>query len=404
MNKSPTEVLRAQAEALLDPIASASTTRSKEELLHELQVHQIELEMQDEALLQTRNELEKSRDRYRDLYDFSPVGYLTLSSDAIIVEINLTGAALLGMERNKLIGRRVERCIAPECRDQWRNCFLEACQSNGARTCEIQMQSGNGTRFYTELDCLCIGRDNDAMRVAFTDISERKRLAAELAEQQQLLRELSVKDRKLREAQSKHIAREVHDELGQLLTALRMDISLLRIQFGKRDPALMEKIVGLLALVDKIIKGVRNVALNLRPVALDSGIVPAIEWLCDNFPGGSSTACTLTVNEDPAGQDEECAAALFRIVQESLTNVARHAAASSVMITVGLCDGCVKVTVQDDGRGFDPAILAAKKSFGLLGMHERAYAVGGELQIVSAPTKGTVVSVRIPYKPREKSL
>ena len=375
---------------------------SAEALLHELQVHQIELQMQNEELLQSRMELEKSRDRYLDLYDFSPVGYLTLDADALICEINLTGAALLGVVRKKLIGRRIERCIAVESRERWHGCIQELHKTNGARKCELQLMRPDGSLFYAELDSMAAS--DRSVRIAFSDISKRHEMEQQLALQQQLLRELSAQELLRQEAQSRHIAREVHDELGQLLTALRMDISLLRIEFGKLDPMLLKKITGLLALVDKIIKGVRNVALNLRPVALDSGIVPAIEWLCDNYPGGAATACTLRVNDDPASVDEACAAAIFRIVQASLTNVARHACASSVMITVGLCDSDILVEVRDDGIGFDTAALAADKSFGLLAMHERAHAVGGKVIIASAPEKGTRVTIRIPFKPREKNL
>ena len=376
--------------------------RSTEVLLHELKVHQIELEMQNEELLQSRLALEKSRDRYQDLYDFSPVGYLTLGADALIGEINLTGAALLGVERKKLIGMRLERCIADEHRDLWYGCFQQLQKNSEARKCELQLMRPDGSLFYAELDSMAAA--DHSVRIAFSDISKRKLMEAQLGRQQQLLRELSAQELLRQEAQTRHIASEVHDELGQLLTALRMDIALLRIEFGKLDAGLLKKIKGLLALVDKIINGVRSVALNLRPVALDSGIVPAIEWLCDNFPAAALTACTLRVNDDPAGVDEACAAAIFRIVQACLTNVARHASASSVMITVGLCDQDILVEVRDDGKGYDAAALAANKSFGLLGMHERAHAVGGKVEVTSVPAKGTLVSIRIPLKPREKNL
>ncbi|HEU0282472.1 MAG TPA: PAS domain S-box protein [Gallionella sp.] len=237
--------------------------------------------------------------------------------------------------------------------------------------------------------------------VTFADITERKRIEIELQEYQQLMRELAALTVASREAEHKHIAREVHDELGQLLTALRMDISLLRIQFGKHDPVMMEKIKEMLALADKAIQGVRNVAANLRPAALDMGVVPAIAWLCDNFSGHAATACTFQVVNDPVDLDDARTVAVFRIVQESLTNVARYAAANSVEITIGRHGEDVFVEVRDDGKGFDPAAISAKNSFGLMGMRERALAVGGKVEITSAPSKGTVVSVHIPIKPRE---
>lgn len=393
--------LRKAAEAeLARRVSMATLARPAEELLHELQVYQIELEMQNEALRQSRLDLEESRARYLDLYDFAPVGLLTLTPESTIAEINFAAAALLGEERKKLLNRRFARFVAPEDGDLWRRHFLEALEKNGAHHCELALRRGDGSCLHAGLGCLCIRAEGnpEAVRVALTDITARKQMEFELKERQQMLRELAAQDVALREAELKHVAREMHDELGQLLTALRMDISLLRIQAGERDPASMKKIEGILMLVDKAIQGVRNVAANLRPAALDMGIIPAIGWLCDNFSGRADTACTLRISGNPVELNDAHTVAIFRIVQESLTNVARYAGANSVEITIGQSGGDVAVEVRDDGRGFDPDVLPAKKSFGLLGMRERALAVGGKVEITSAPSRGTVVSVHIPIK------
>ncbi len=228
------------------------------------------------------------------------------------------------------------------------------------------------------------------------DITEHKLRVRELKEYQELLRELAAQGSASREAELKHIAREMHDELGQLLTALRMDISLLRIRFGEQDPLLMKKVQDMLVLVDKAIRGVRNVTANLRPPALDLGISAAILWLGDQFNARATTTCTVHILDDPAGLDDASTLTLFRIVQESLTNVARHAQADSVEIRVGQSGDDICVEVEDDGCGFDPATMSAKISFGLMGMKERAMAVGGRVEIFSAPSRGTVVSVYIP--------
>lgn len=236
------------------------------------------------------------------------------------------------------------------------------------------------------------------------DITEHKRTEINLSENQRLLRELAAQDVVSQEAKYKHIAREVHDELGQILTALRIDTSLLRIQFSNRDPVLMKKIQDMQVLVDKAIQGVRNVAVNLRPPILDMGIIPAIAWLCDEFPKHTATVCTLRVVNDPVGLDDARTVAIFRIVQESLTNVWRYAAAHSVEITIWQCGDDIAVEVRDDGKGFDLATMPTEKSFGLLGMRERAIAVSGKVEIASALSKGTIVSVRIPAKLRENVL
>lgn len=149
-------------------------------LLHELRVHQVELEMQNEALRQTQIELEKSRDRYVDLYDFSPVGYLTLSRDAMIDEINLTGAALLGLERSKLTHRRFANFIVPADIDRWHRHFISVLKSDHKLGCELMLKRGDESNFYALLDCLCLKKEGlePVVRIVLTDISERKKLEA----------------------------------------------------------------------------------------------------------------------------------------------------------------------------------------------------------------------------------
>jgi len=201
------------------------------------------------------------------------------------------------------------------------------------------------------------------------------------------------------EEERKHIAREVHDELGQILTALRMNVSLMRIQFGDGNPPLMERIQGITNLIDQAIQGVRNVTSNLRPPVLDKGIVPAIRWLCAEYTRHSATPCTLETDIEDIELDEMRAVMIFRIVQESLTNVVRHAEADSARIFIKRQEDHLVVEVHDSGKGFDPLAQACKGTFGLLGMRERAIALGGNLDIVSAENRGTAVSVWIPISP-----
>jgi signal transduction histidine kinase len=144
---------------------------------------------------------------------------------------------------------------------------------------------------------------------------------------------------------------------------------------------------------------VRNVAASLRPVALDMGIQPALEWLVDDFASHAGIAATLLVEDDTIVLDEDSETTVFRIVQESLTNVARHADATEVTVTLGSVGEVCLVTVQDDGVGFNPARVC-KTSLGLLGMRERVWMVGGDIEIDSAPGKGTTVVVRVPLDKR----
>ena len=180
MSKKPPNPLRAAAEAKLDPLPAQPLSRSAEELLHELQVHQIELEMQNEALRQAQMELEASRDRYVDLYEFAPVGYLTLSHTGLIEQINLTGAALLGEERKQLLQRRFARWVAPEDQDHWQRQFMQAMQKGEKQSCELPLQRSDGSRFYAHMDCLPLAGTVFRVRIALSDISTRRHAEEEL--------------------------------------------------------------------------------------------------------------------------------------------------------------------------------------------------------------------------------
>jgi len=171
--------LRLKADALLArrTTAAAINDRRSDKLLHELQVHQIELEMQNEALRQSQLELEKSRDRYKDFYDFSPVGYITLSDKGLISEINLTGAAMLGKERATLRQQRFAAFIADDRRDEWYRYFMEAIAHDEPLTCELPLQNHNGERSFAQLVCLRLNKPDHptVLRIVLTDISKRMR-------------------------------------------------------------------------------------------------------------------------------------------------------------------------------------------------------------------------------------
>ncbi len=174
---SDMEQLRKTAEAVLARRVSAAALpqHGAEELLYELQVHQIQLEMQNEALRQAQFELEKSRDRYMDFYDLSPVGYVTLNDKGLIFEINLTGAALLGMERGKLWHRRFTSFVTAENQDRWHHHFMNVLASDETLSCELALQHHEGSHFFARLDCLRLNKIDETpmVRIVLTDISDR---------------------------------------------------------------------------------------------------------------------------------------------------------------------------------------------------------------------------------------
>jgi len=227
------------------------------------------------------------------------------------------------------------------------------------------------------------------------DVSERKRIERELRESRERLRELVAHEGAEVEEERKRIAREVHDELGQLVTALRMDMSMIAAAI---EPTVGgDQINRMQATLRRMNEVVRHVASHLRPAALDLGLVPAIEWLAEDFSLRWELVCECRLPEvDELGLSEAAALALFRAVQESLTNIARHASASRVTIDLSVDRQLLSLQVQDDGHGFDTQRpIRAGGGLGLLGMRERMLAIGARLSISSGP-QGTTVAIQYP--------
>lgn len=227
------------------------------------------------------------------------------------------------------------------------------------------------------------------------DPTERKEAERRLSESYEMLRDLASHRETSREEERKHIARELHDELGQYLTALRLRASALSMQLGNQRPDLGEQIKSLISLVDETMQVVRSVITSLRPAALDTGIAAALEWLAAEFNRNGHTVCRLHLRDDDMVISEDRAIALFRLAQEALTNVARHAAAENVVIKLDRTAVAYLLEVRDDGRGFD-TLASRRKSFGLAGMEERVRMLGGQIEIISSPGSGTEIKVRLP--------
>lgn len=228
------------------------------------------------------------------------------------------------------------------------------------------------------------------------DITLLKEAEINLEASRAKLKDLAVRRKMAQEEERKRIAREVHDELGQMLTALRMEISMLRMSFAGDNPQLSKHIQKAMGMVDKTIQVTRDVATSLRPAAIDMGVRHSLEWLASNFIEHSAISCDLSFSNREFNLDEEKAIVIYRIVQESLTNIARHAKASKVHISLECdADECILV-VQDNGSGFDTTAPKKLQSYGLLGMQERISLLDGEMSITSTHGQGTKVTVHIP--------
>jgi PAS domain S-box-containing protein len=233
--------------------------------------------------------------------------------------------------------------------------------------------------------------------VTFLDITKRQQAETALRTSREQLRALAAHLESVREEERTRIAREIHDELGQLLTGLRFDLTRLATHLPAGQAAVRDDMRAMLTLVDSSIHAVRRIATDLRPRVLDDlGLVAALEWQAQEFQGRTGIPCRFLVDEAELGPDPKVDTAVFRICQETLTNVARHAGASQVTIRLQEEAGALVLTVADNGRGITDLGLANRTSLGLLGMRERARLLGGTVSIEGRPGEGTTVSVHIP--------
>jgi len=220
---------------------------------------------------------------------------------------------------------------------------------------------------------------------------------AETVEVNEQLRQLSAHLQNIREEERIHIAREMHDELGQLLTGFKMDVSWLRKRLAaNNDPALLEKLEGMVGLTDEAVRFVRKISAELRPSILDDlGLIPALEWHNREFEKRYNIKIEFQSHIQDLKIPPSIATGIFRMYQESLTNVARHSGAKKVSAILDVTDENIHLSIADDGKGFDTG-TTERKTLGLLGMKERAIMIGGKLEIKSQPGKGTHILITIP--------
>ena len=256
----------------------------------------------------------------------------------------------------------------------------------------------DGTEFPIEasISQVVIG-GHKLLTVILHDITQRTRAEEEIRRANDELRELSLGMIEVREAERTRIARELHDELGQILTALKMDAELLSASIPQDRADLAEHVASMNRLLDSTVATTRRISSDLRPLVLDDlGLGAAAEWLLEGLAQRAGIAFELKIDPLCAELGEPHASTLFRVMQESLTNVARHARATRVAVRLSREDCEAVLAIVDDGVGMNADARAKPGSFGLRGIRERVLLLGGELSIASEPSGGTTVSVRLP--------
>jgi len=457
MNRKPntsvaTAEIRRRAEAQLrgrqrnhrskagDPKSAADTQR----LLHELEVHQIELEMQNAELQVARDWTEALLEKYTDLYDFAPVGYFSLDEQGRIMEVNLTGAALLGVERSRLINQRLPRFVVPATQPIFLAFLEQVFAGTGKQACEAALLKKDAAVFWASFHGTfptSFRGSQKWCRVAVSDITSLKQaeemqrrldtladtnrgLNQEIARRQtvekalqkseqhqsQLLKQSRHMQEQLRhlshqilhaqEEERKRISRELHDVITQNLVGINVHLAAFSREVAGNPKGLRQKIARTRRLVEKSVATVHRFAGELRPTVLDDlGLIPALHAFMKEFTKRTGVRARLTVFAEVEHLNITKRTALYRVAHEALNNVASHANAGRVEVSIEKLPDSICMKIKDDGKSFSvERILHAKrnKRLGLVGMRERVEMVGGTFCVVSAPGQGTTVCVEIP--------
>ncbi len=331
---------------------------------------------------------------------------ITVDSEHRIVLFNRAAEQVFRCRREEALGGSLERFLPVRFRAAHRG-YIERFGHTGVTsrrmgdTTTLAAIRADGSEEFP-IEASISQTEVDAKRyytVILRDITARKQAEDLLRRQQHELRELSAQVLEAREEEKTLIARELHDELGQLLTAMKMDLSWLRERLPGLDPALEAKARQMNQVLDQTVGSVRRIAADLRPLMLDDlGLADAAGWLVEDFARRSGIECRIDL--PPAERidalERDRAIAVYRVLQEALTNIARHSGAKRAWAVLEAGDEALVLEVEDDGRGISAEDIAKSRSLGIKGMRERMLYLGGELEVMRAPRGGTRVRARVP--------
>lgn len=407
--------LRERAEARLRALRPKGDAPSSEldarRQLHELQVHQIELEMQNEELRAAQAQVEESLASFTDLYDFSPVGYFTLGGDGRITRTNLTGARLLGRERTRLQGLLLANFVAAADRSVFREFFQRVFTSPGDQVCEVGLVVKNSPALTVRIEAVCFP-DGRGCRAVVMDVTDRKqaedeilRINAELEERvvqrTETIRRLAAELTLAEQHERLRLSHILHEDLQQLIIGAMFLLHSVSAEMTPRGRKQLKKVDEILA---GTVEVARTLAVELSPPMLrDEGLGAVLLWLGKWMGENHGISVTVTVPAKNHPLSEALAVILYQSVRELLFNVVKHAKVKAAAINLTCRDGRVCIVVSDEGKGFKAIrgkpLAASPDKFGLSSVCERLALLDGQVDIESAPRQGTRVTLSVPLLP-----
>ena len=344
--------------------------------------------------VRSQRNLIKSEEKFRTLIRQASDGIITVYEDGTPVEVNETLSLLTGFTREELLTMKAYELFYDRDPDQRVQLYVQMKKGLTVIT-ERMIRKKDGS--LVEVEVSSKQMPDGLYQGIIRDITVRKRTEEALQRSHRELRELASHLETVRENERTHMAREIHDELGQQLTGLKMDISWLSKKIKSDDESINEKIKDTITLIDKTVVTVRRIATQLRPSILDDlGLVAAMEWQSEEFGKRSEINTVFVSNLSHIDLKPETATGIFRIFQESLTNVLRHSKATRVKISFDVNDKMITLMIEDNGAGFDEKAILNKKTLGLLGMKERALLIKGNYEIKGNIGRGASVIITVP--------
>lgn len=353
-----------------------------------------------DALKRSEQHLKDSKSRLAEAQRIGEIGDYRWALDQTVIEFSAEAHRLLrGVSQATTLNLgETFQCIHDDDQRLIEQTLSSLAAGANPEPVTLRIPQADGTlRFLQARNELELDAAGHPWRVRGTvqDITRRHETENRLNQSRQQLRQMAAHHQTQLEEERKHIAREIHDELGQQLTALKMQVSLLKLRHADQAD-IVRSADAMSALLNHTVGVVRDISSALRPAAIDLGLRPALEWLAADFSARYGIACNFEADETPVPLNDQHTTAAFRIAQESLTNVARHARASDVRIILRHTDSTLTLEIVDDGCGMAATDESEYQGYGLLGMRERALSAGGTLEVGSAPGQGVRIELHLP--------